>query len=86
MSGVIHGLKSVLSGKNPLLLVCASDIGKVFGRHAREESQFAGPVVAIDGIELKEFNFIDIGTSLRGSTAVPVVIKSLLFPALDLRK
>jgi ethanolamine utilization protein EutA len=30
---------------------------------------------------LKEFDYIDIGTMLESSGAVPVVIKSLVFPA-----
>jgi ethanolamine utilization protein EutA len=37
--------------------------------------------VSIDGIVLKEFDFIDIGALLDASGAVPVVIKSLVFPA-----
>jgi ethanolamine utilization protein EutA len=36
--------------------------------------------VSIDGLELKEFDYIDIGTMLEASGAVPVVIKSLIFP------
>jgi ethanolamine utilization protein EutA len=37
-------------------------------------------VVSIDGLELKEFDYIDIGAMLESSGAVPVVIKSLIFP------
>jgi ethanolamine utilization protein EutA len=37
--------------------------------------------VSIDGIALKEFDFIDIGSLLPASGAVPVVIKSLVFPS-----
>jgi ethanolamine utilization protein EutA len=36
--------------------------------------------VSIDGVQLKEFDFIDIGAMLPASGAVPVVIKSLVFP------
>jgi len=36
--------------------------------------------VSVDGLELKEFDYIDIGTMLPTSGAVPVVIKSLIFP------
>jgi ethanolamine utilization protein EutA len=41
----------------------------------------ANAIVSIDGIALKEFDFIDIGALLETSGAVPVVIKSLVFPA-----
>jgi ethanolamine utilization protein EutA len=36
--------------------------------------------VSIDGLELKDFDYIDIGEMLPSSGAVPVVIKSLIFP------
>ncbi|HEY4318184.1 MAG TPA: ethanolamine ammonia-lyase reactivating factor EutA [Herbaspirillum sp.] len=36
--------------------------------------------MSIDGIVLKAFDFIDIGAMLETSGAVPVVIKSLVFP------
>jgi len=80
LTGVENGMAPILSDNRPLILVCAGDIGRVFGRHAREERGRSGPVVSIDGIELKEFDYIDIGAPLAGSAAVPVVIKSLLFP------
>jgi ethanolamine utilization protein EutA len=43
--------------------------------------KLANPIVSIDGLELKDFDYIDIGAMLDMSGAVPVVIKSLVFPA-----
>jgi ethanolamine utilization protein EutA len=51
------------------------------GIHLREEMQLANAIVSVDGLELKEFDYVDIGTMLPNSGAVPVVIKSLIFPA-----
>jgi ethanolamine utilization protein EutA len=79
-SGVIRGLSAQLQNGHPLVLVSDGDIGGLVGIHVREESRLANPVVSIDGIELKEFDFIDIGAMLETSGAVPVVIKSLVFP------
>jgi ethanolamine utilization protein EutA len=42
--------------------------------------RLATPIVSIDGLELKDFDYIDIGAILDTSGAVPVVIKSLVFP------
>jgi ethanolamine utilization protein EutA len=53
----------------------------LIGIHFREELKLSTPVVSIDGLELKDFDFIDIGAILESSGAVPVVIKSLVFPA-----
>ncbi|HEY8579579.1 MAG TPA: ethanolamine ammonia-lyase reactivating factor EutA [Beijerinckiaceae bacterium] len=78
--GLIDGLSAQLANGHPLVLVGDGDIGGLVGIHAREERRLANPVVSIDGIELKEFDFIDIGAMLETSGAVPVVIKSLVFP------
>jgi ethanolamine utilization protein EutA len=51
------------------------------GIHLREELGLSNPIISVDGLELKEFDYIDIGTMLPNSGAVPVVIKSLIFPA-----
>jgi len=56
------------------------DVGGLIGIHLREETKLANPIVSIDGLELKEFDYIDIGAMLESSGAVPVVIKSLIFP------
>jgi ethanolamine utilization protein EutA len=48
--------------------------------------RLAAPVVSIDGITLEEFDYIDIGALIPSSGAVPVVIKSLVFPAEQKKK
>ena len=45
------------------------------GIHLREELRLSNPIVSVDGLELKEFDYIDIGAMLPNSGAVPVVIK-----------
>ncbi len=78
--GVELGLAQHLANGHPLVLVGEGDIGGLVGIHAREERKLQSPVASIDGINLKEFDFIDIGAMLETSGAVPVVIKSLVFP------
>ena len=80
----LTGIKNILPKKslkkNPLILVCERDIGRVFGLHAAEEMKLENPIISIDGISLEEFDYIDIGNIRSASGAVPVVIKSLMFP------
>jgi ethanolamine utilization protein EutA (predicted chaperonin) len=78
--GVIDGLAAVLARGHPLVLAGDGDVGGLIGIHLREESRLANPIISVDGLELKEFDYIDIGTMLPNSGAVPVVIKSLIFP------
>src|SRR5262249_7253553 len=63
-AGVVRGLKAILDRRHPLVLVGDGDVGGLVGIHAYEEAKLANPVVSIDGINLKEFDFIDIGAML----------------------
>jgi ethanolamine utilization protein EutA len=78
--GVVDGMAGVLKNGHPLVLAGDGDVGGLLGIHLHEEMKLANAVVSIDGLELKEFDYIDIGTMLESSGAVPVVIKSLVFP------
>ena len=78
--GIAAGLHAVLARGGPLVLVGDGDIGGLVGIHLHAEMKLAQPVISIDGIVLQEFDFIDIGALLDTSGAVPVVIKSLVFP------
>jgi ethanolamine utilization protein EutA len=78
--GVAEALAGILAAGNPLVLVGDGDVGGLIGIHCREELKLKNPIVSIDGLELKEFDYIDIGRMLESSGAVPVVIKSLIFP------
>jgi len=78
--GVIAGLSALLERDLPMILVGDGDVGGLVGIHAREDLHLANPIVSVDGITLNEFDFIDIGAMLELSGAVPVVIKSLVFP------
>ena len=78
--GVSLGLATLLARGLPLILVGDGDIGGLIGIHCKEELRLPNPIVSIDGITLKAFDFIDIGALLDTSGAVPVVIKSLVFP------
>jgi ethanolamine utilization protein EutA len=79
--GLAKGLAPLLDLGLPLVLVGDGDIGGLVGIHAHSELGLGNAVVSIDGIVLHAFDFIDIGALLETSGAVPVVIKSLVFPA-----
>jgi ethanolamine utilization protein EutA len=79
-SGAVDAMQPHVANGHPLILVFDSDIGGLLGLHFREDLQLALPIISIDGIELREFDYIDIGALIPTSGAVPVVIKSLVFP------
>jgi ethanolamine utilization protein EutA len=65
--------------KELLLLMIDGDVGKSFGHLLRDELGLAGPIVSIDGVQLQELDFVDVGEFVDPPGVVPVVIKSLLF-------
>ncbi|MBI3715862.1 MAG: ethanolamine ammonia-lyase reactivating factor EutA [Betaproteobacteria bacterium] len=81
--GVLDGLQAMRTHGWPTILVGEGDFGGLIGMHCLEECAVPGAIVSIDGIRLQEFDFIDIGALMETSGAVPVVIKSLVFPASD---
>ena len=63
----------------PLMLMIDGDVGKTMGRIMTDELGLAGDLVAIDGVQLAELDFVDVGELISPPGVVPVVIKSLLF-------
>lgn len=87
--GVVAGLGGATARREPLLLVFDGDVGGLLGLHLKEELGLATPLASIDGVDLRAFDYIDVGALIPTSGAVPVVIKSLVFsgvgPAPSLR-
>jgi ethanolamine utilization protein EutA len=78
--GVVTGMADLIDAGLPLVLVGDGDVGGLIGIHVNQELALPSPVISVDGLTLQAFDFIDIGELLPASGAVPVVIKSLVFP------
>lgn len=79
-TGVVNALQPMLDRGQPLVIVCDGDIGGLLGLHLREELHLAAPIISIDGVQVRDLDYIDIGAMIPASGAVPVIIKSLVFP------
>src|SRR5439155_267430 len=55
------------------------DIAATLGAILRDELRFKGDLVTLDGLELGDLDYIDVGTPLAPSGVVPVIVKSLVF-------
>ncbi|MGO4350336.1 ethanolamine ammonia-lyase reactivating factor EutA [Rhizobium sp. RAF36] len=62
-----------------LVLVIDGDIGQTIGRILDRELKIGPHLISIDGVQLKELDFVDLGEFINPPGVVPVVIKSLLF-------
>jgi len=55
------------------------DIAQTLGAILREELLVESEILAIDGVMLRDFDYIDLGRIRMPSYTVPVTIKSLVF-------
>jgi ethanolamine utilization protein EutA len=78
-SGVTGALPATLAAGLPIVLMVDGDIGMSLGRIIRNETAPGADVIAIDGVQLKQFDYVDIGRVVEITNVVPIVIKSLLF-------
>ncbi len=78
-SGVCAALPKTLAAGLPLALMIDGDIGMSLGRIIRTETAPGANVIAVDGVQLKQFDYVDIGRVIEVTNVVPIIIKSLLF-------
>jgi ethanolamine utilization protein EutA len=77
--GIRRGLAKTIAAKKPLYIMLDGDIAQTLGAILREELHVESEVLCIDGVVLRDFDYIDLGRIRMPSFTVPVTIKSLLF-------
>lgn len=77
--GIVDALPRTIKEGKPLFLVLDGDVAETLGAILKEELGVASEVLALDGIALWDFDFIDLGRVRMPSFTVPVTIKSLVF-------
>jgi ethanolamine utilization protein EutA len=77
--GIRHGLANTVERRKPLYIMLDGDIAQTLGHILREELLVESEILAIDGVMLRDFDYIDLGRIRMPSYTVPVTIKSLVF-------
>jgi ethanolamine utilization protein EutA len=67
------------AARRPLVVALEADVAHSLGRVLRDELGVTGAFVVIDGLELRDLDYIDIGEVAHPAGVVPVVIKTLVF-------
>ncbi|HEX9495596.1 MAG TPA: ethanolamine ammonia-lyase reactivating factor EutA [Candidatus Limnocylindria bacterium] len=67
--------------RRPLVVAIDGDIAATLGAILRDELRIQGDVLTLDGLELGDLDYIDVGMPQPPSGVVPVIVKSLVFPA-----
>jgi len=77
--GLIEGLSDTVKSGRPIYLVFDNDLAGLVGTILKNDFELKNDLLAIDGVTLHDFDFIDLGKALEPSGTVPVTIKSLVF-------
>ena len=68
-----------IAKRMPLYLVLDGDVAQTVGAILKEDWGIASEILVIDGIALRDFDYVDLGRIRMPSFTVPVTIKSLVF-------
>jgi ethanolamine utilization protein EutA len=79
--GVAAVLKEADDPKCPLYLTLDLDIAKSLGGILKDELKVSRDIIAVDGIEVGDLDYVDIGECLGITEVIPVTVKSLMFPS-----
>lgn len=79
--GIAAGLADRIAARTPLFVMLEGDAAQTLGMVLRDELRIESEILVIDGIVLRDFDYVDIGRLRLPSGTVPVTIKSLMFPA-----
>ena len=77
--GLLDGLPGSVRNGRPIYLVFDHDLAGLVGTLLKQEFGLKNDILCIDGVTLRDFDFIDLGKTLEPSGTVPVTIKSLVF-------
>lgn len=78
-TGICQGLDDRIAKGLPIILVLDADIARTIGLILQNELKAPVEILALDSLELKDFDYIDLGKMRLPSGTVPVTIKSLVF-------
>ncbi|MCA1647234.1 MAG: ethanolamine ammonia-lyase reactivating factor EutA [Chloroflexi bacterium] len=77
--GIAQAMPRALAAGFPLVITLDGDIGASLGGILHEELDVESPLISIDGLQLVELDYVDIGEIIQPANVVPVVVKSLAF-------
>jgi ethanolamine utilization protein EutA len=72
-------LRNTIERGKPVYLILEGDVAHTLGAILKEDWRLRSQVLVIDGVALRDFDYIDLGRIRVPSNTVPVTIKSLVF-------
>jgi ethanolamine utilization protein EutA len=77
--GLKQGLANTVRNEKAIYLILEGDVAQTLGAILKEDWGLRSEVLVIDGVALRDFDYVDLGRIRVPSNTVPVTIKSLVF-------
>ncbi|MGK0297510.1 MAG: ethanolamine utilization protein EutA [Gammaproteobacteria bacterium] len=77
--GIVAAVTTDGKREAPLILMIHGDIGNILGNLLIRELALPCSLLSVDGVQLQELDFVDVGELIDPPGVVPIVIKSLIF-------
>lgn len=77
-TGIVDGVGKLAAPPGLLVIVCDDDVARLLGRRILNLSPGLA-LVCLDGIDLSDLDYLDVGDVATPTGAVPVTVKSLVF-------
>jgi ethanolamine utilization protein EutA len=80
---LVKALDARIAAGVPLYLILDADVARTLGLLLHDELGVTNDLVVLDGVLLRDFDYVDLGRVRQPSGTVPVTIKSLVFSAME---
>lgn len=77
-AGILAGVARLAARPAVLVVVCDDDVARLLGRRMLDLSPGLA-LVCLDGVDLSDLDYLDVGEVTQPAGAVPVTVKSLVF-------
>lgn len=77
--GISRGFADRLGDDLPLIVLVDADIARTLGAILKDELGVGCPLLVLDGLEVGDFDYVDLGRLRLPSETVPVTVTSLAF-------
>ncbi len=77
--GILSALGHAFTDTHSVVLILDIDLANLIGNILAEKLKFSKDIICVDGIEVGDLDYVDIGAEIESSRTVPVVVKNLVF-------
>lgn len=77
--GILSALGHTFTDTHSVVLILDIDLANLIGNILAEKLKFSKEIICVDGIEVGDLDYVDIGAEIESSRTVPVVVKNLVF-------